>query len=173
MKVTSAIIKTSLPLRYVPRSLSKEDRMKQMKELERSKELYRRHLYHTRDTLKSFHSTPSKHTQRARNMYRIRHVYPNENLATKTGCSLPSLQKIVQKGEGAYFSSGSRPNQTPQSWGLARLASAITGGKAAAIDYNILSEGCRRRSSRALKLAQNARRRYGFGRTRTRKVFIS
>ena len=48
------------------------------------------------------------------------------------------LKKKFQKGQGAYFSSGSRPNQTGHSWGYARMASAITGGKAAAIDYHIL-----------------------------------
>ena len=31
---------------------------------------------------------------------------------------------------GAYFSGGSRPNQTPTSWALGRLASVIMGGKA-------------------------------------------
>ena len=35
---------------------------------------------------------------------------------------------------GINISSGSRPNQNAQSWGLARLASAITAGKAAAVD---------------------------------------
>ena len=60
----------------------------------------------------------------------------------KTGCKSSALNKIVRKGEGAYYSSGSRPNQTPQSWGIARLASSITGGKAAAVDYDIITEGC-------------------------------
>ena len=52
------------------------------------------------------------------------------------------VKQIVKKGEGAYFSSGSRPNQTPQSWGLARLASSITAGKSAAVDYDIIKKGC-------------------------------
>ena len=56
------------------------------------------------------------------------------NYQKKTGCSIEALKKIVNKGEGAYYSSGSRPNQTSHSWGYARLASAITGGKAAAVD---------------------------------------
>ena len=49
--------------------------------------------------------------------------------------------QIVKKGEGAYYSSGSRPNQTAKSWGLARLASSLTAGKAAAIDYDIIEKG--------------------------------
>jgi hypothetical protein len=53
-----------------------------------------------------------------------------------------ALRDIVRKGEGAYYSSGSRPNQTSRSWGVARLASAITGGPASRIDKKILAEGC-------------------------------
>ena len=77
-------------------------------------------------------------------------------LAKKTGCSIDVLKKIVNKGEGAYFSSGSRPNQTAQSWGYARLASTITGGKASAIDFSILEQGCNH-NSRALKFAKKSR----------------
>jgi hypothetical protein len=91
-------------------------------------------------------------------------------LALATGCSIPALQKIVNKGEGAYYSSGSRPNQTPQSWGLARLASAITGGKSAAVDYNIIRDGCRH-TKRAFILANKARRKYGFGHSKTKKNY--
>jgi len=68
-----------------------------------------------------------------------------------------ALEKIVNKGAGAYFSSGSRPNQTGQSWGIARLASAVTGGKASLIDYAILKTGCRS-NSKALRLANKNKR---------------
>ena len=40
------------------------------------------------------------------------------------------ISTIIKKGQGAYYSSGSRPNQTPHSWGYARLGSSISGGKA-------------------------------------------
>ena len=33
----------------------------------------------------------------------------------------------MQRGQGAYFSSGSRPGQTPTSWGLARAKSFASG----------------------------------------------
>jgi hypothetical protein len=90
-------------------------------------------------------------------MYNIEKIVPNAALAAATGCSINSLNQIVRKGEGAFYSSGSRPNQTPQSWGYARLASAITGGKAAAVDYAILKNGCDKRS-KALRLARTARK---------------
>jgi len=55
-----------------------------------------------------------------------------KNIISKTGA-----EKIIMKGKGAYFSSGSKPNQTPYSWGLARLASVIMGGNARKIDKDI------------------------------------
>ena len=56
----------------------------------------------------------------------------HKNIITKTG-----QEKIINKGRGAYFSSGSRPGQTAQSWGLARLASVIMGGPARKIDKDL------------------------------------
>ena len=46
-------------------------------------------------------------------------------------------KQIIDKGKGAYYSSGSRPNQTPTSWGLARLASVILNGPSRRIDKKI------------------------------------
>jgi hypothetical protein len=84
----------------------------------------------------------------------MEHIGPNKELAQKTGCTLSSLKQIVKKGEGAYYSSGSRPNQTPQSWGVARLASAVTAGNASMVDYAILQKGCDP-SKPALRLAKS------------------
>ena len=44
------------------------------------------------------------------------------------------VDTILSKGRAAYMSSGSRPNTTPEAWAKARLASALTGGKAYKID---------------------------------------
>jgi hypothetical protein len=104
-------------------------------------------------------------------MYKIEKIVPNAALASATKCSINSLNQIVRKGEGAFYSSGSRPNQSPQSWGYARLASAITGGKAAAVDYAILENGCDRRS-KALRLANASRKKYDRGQGAARKVVI-
>jgi hypothetical protein len=96
---------------------------------------------------------------------------PNAELARKTGCKLSALEQIVKKGEGAYFSSGSRPNQTAQSWGLARLASALTAGKSAAVDYNIIERGCNH-NKKAFILANKSRRKYKYGHSKTRKIMV-
>lgn len=132
----------SFSKKYLPRTLSRSDTKKQLKMLIRTQKLYKKRKFYTRKKIASFKSKKSSHIANACKIYGVKSVNPNRNLAIKTGCSLHALKQIVKKGEGAYYSSGSRPNQTAKSWGLARLASAITSGKAAKVDYKILEEGC-------------------------------
>ncbi len=160
-----------LPIRYVPKRLSKKDTLSQVKMLTKSKNLYKKHKYYTRKRLPSYKNKPSVHLSHARKIYDIDNVTPTNELARKTGCKLSALQKIVNKGEGAYYSSGSRPNQTPQSWGLARLASSITAGKSAAVDYDIIKNGCNHHK-KAFILANKSRRKYKYGHSKTKKVSI-
>ena len=159
------------PIRYLPNKLSKKDRSAQIRMLLKSKKLYKKNKYYTRKQLPSYKHKTSAHIVNARKIYNIDNVAPSKELALKTGCSLDALNQIVRKGEGAYFSSGSRPNQTGQSWGIARLASSITGGKAAAVDYKILEQGCDH-SKKAFVLAQKSRKKYKFGQSKTKKVAI-
>jgi hypothetical protein len=158
----------SLNPKYVPKHLTRKDRIKQIKMIDKSKKMYRRFSKspyspslhsgefsiayrsenvrrfsnYTRKFLSSYKYRPSKHVANARKIYGIENITPNKELAKKTGCKLSALKQIVRKGEGAYYSSGSRPNQTPQSWGLARLASAITSGKSSLVDFHIIDKGC-------------------------------
>jgi nitrate reductase beta subunit len=152
---------SQFPLRYLPRILTRKDRTKQANALRRSRAQYKRGQYVKRPTVRSFRSRPSGHVHRATEMYRVAKISPSPELAKATRCSRKALRQIVRKGEGAYYSSGSRPNQTAQSWGMARLASAITSGKAAVIDYSILEKGCAPNSP-ALRRAKTAKRRYGY-----------
>ena len=124
------------------KGVKRKDKQQQFKMLMKSKKLYKKHKYYTRKKIPSYKHIKSKHVLHARKIYNIKNIMPNKELSRKTGCTLSGLQQIVKKGEGAYYSSGSRPNQTPQSWGLARLASAITGGNASAIDYDIIEKNC-------------------------------
>jgi hypothetical protein len=158
-----------LPIRYIPFALSRKDRKKQVNMLKRSRSQYKKGKYYTRKPVKSFHSKTSKHIGNAQSIYKVNKITPNAQLAKATGCSIRALRKIVNKGEGAYFSSGSRPNQTAQSWGLARLASSITGGKAAAVDFDIIDSGCDH-SKRAYKMALTSRRRNNHGQAKTKKT---
>ena len=150
---------TKYPARYLPHTLSNKDKQLQLKMLHKSTKLYHKQQYYTRKQLSSFNTKTSKHILNARKIYNITNITPNHQLALKTGCSLSALNKIVNKGEGAYYSSGSRPSQTPQSWGLARLASAITSGKAAAVDYDIIYNGCQH-NKKAFILAKLSKRKY-------------
>ncbi len=59
------------------------------------------------------------------------------NIAKVTGIPIKAINEVFKKGEGAYRSSGSRPNQTPQSWAYARLYSYILGGGARKSDKAI------------------------------------
>ena len=160
--------KTSVPKRYVPKQLSKKDKKKQAKELKKSRKAYKKGKYYTRKKMKSFKNKVSPHIIKARKMYKVDKITPNKKLAKACGCKIQGLRKIVKKGQGAYFSSGSRPNQTGHSWGYARMASAITGGKASAVDYNILEKYCTKKS-KALKLAKKMR---GKGTRRVKQVKI-
>ncbi len=162
---------TKIPIRYLPLRLTKKDKKKQIKMLLRSKKLYQNKKYYTRKKLSSYQSKPSKHIIKARKIYNVNKIIPNKELSNATGCTISSLRKIVKKGQGAYFSSGSRPNQTAQSWGLARLASAITGGKSAAVDYDILEKGCKH-NKKAFILAKKARKLYNYGHSKTKKISI-
>ena len=160
-----------IPVRYLPNSLSQKDTKKQIHMLQLSRKKYKKHQYYNRASVSSYTSKPSNHVKHAKEIYQIDNIIPNKELAEKTGCDLSALRKIVKKGEGAYYSSGSRPNQTAQSWGLARLASAITSGKAAAVDYDILLNGCDHKK-RAFLLAKKSKNEYGSGHSKTRKIKI-
>jgi DNA-binding Xre family transcriptional regulator len=164
-------MKIKIPVRYLPFSLTKKDKKKQKNMLLKSRRNYKKGIYYTRKKINSFHSKKSNHVLNARKMYKLDSIKPSKELAKATGCSLNSLEKIVKKGEGAYFSSGSRPNQTAQSWGIARLASSITSGKSAAIDYAILEKGCDH-NKKAFKLAKKSRKKYGYGNSKTKKIII-
>ena len=160
-----------IPIRYLPKNLSKKDKKKQVQMLLKSRKLYKKNKYFTRKKVASYKSKTSNHVLNARKIYGVEKIIPSKELASKTGCSVAALKKIVNKGAGAYFSSGSRPNQTGQSWGLARLASSITGGKAAAVDYDIIDKGCQHNKT-AFILANKARKKYGYGHSKTKKVIV-
>ena len=160
-----------IPIRYLPKNLSKKDKKKQVQMLLKSRKLYKKKKYFTRKKVSSYKSKTSNHILNARKIYGVEKIIPSKELASKTGCSVAALKKIVNKGAGAYFSSGSRPNQTGQSWGLARLASSITGGKAAAVDYDIINKGCKH-NKKAFILASRAKRKYGYGHSKTKKVIV-
>lgn len=159
-------IRRLYPKKYVPAHLTRKDKQRYALSLRRSRKAYKKGQYITRPKVKSYKHRESPHIVKAKRVYRIDDVKPSKQLSQKTGCSLSALTRIVKKGEGAYYSSGSRPNQTAQSWGYARLASAVTGGKSAAVDWHIIRDGCNPRG-KAYRLAVQSRLKHGYG---TRRV---
>lgn len=147
-----------IPAHYVPRHLTEKDKKKQKQHLRYTRKMYQKGKYINRPRLRSYKNRASSHVEKAKEMYKIDSIVPSKKLAQKTKCSVKALRKIAKKGRGAYYSSGSRPNQTAQSWARARLASALTGGNASIVDMSILEEGCQK-NSKPLRLAKTAKKR--------------
>ena len=111
---------------YAPKSLTPSDRKKQIKSIKEGKD---------RPKVKSFTSKRSSWAEKFEKKYgtKISNTsFISKNIISKTG-----IDKILDKGRGAYYSAGSRPNQTSESWARARLASVIMGGPARKIDIKI------------------------------------
>lgn len=150
---------SKVPEHYVPRSMSEKQKAYAKRELRRSRKAYKNKEYYTRKKVPGYTSRRSSWESRVKEVYGI----PAKTrlniplLSRKSKCNRDALDKIVKKGMGAYYSSGSRPNQTAHSWGYARLYSALAGGPAAKVDYDILKKGCEARS-KSLRLARRPRK---------------
>ena len=124
----------TLPKRYYS-NLSKKDKKKQLKSLKKSQKSYKKGKYYSRPKLKSFKEKKSSWTQK------FHKLHPNaktlKQISDVTGIPKGALSAVKRKGMGAYYSSGSRPNQTAESWGLARMYSYILGGPTRKIDHHI------------------------------------
>lgn len=118
-----------IPKQYAPKSLTPADRKKQIDSIKKGK---------PRPKVDSFESKRSPHVIKFEKRYGRKITddkFIHKNLLRPAG-----VKQILAKGAGAYYSSGSRPNQTVASWSRARLASALTGGGAAKTDKAILEK---------------------------------
>ena len=110
---------------YVPDKLSSSDKKKQIKSIKEGKDRPK----------VDYKTRRSSHVIKFEKKYGttikdLQFIY--KNIITKTG-----VEKILDKGYGAYYSSGSRPNVSKEQWAYARLASVITGGGARKTDLDI------------------------------------
>ena len=81
---------------------------------------------------------PTKRSSHAKR-FEDRYGFPVTDLKkVKEKFPTADVDKILARGRGAYMSSGSRPNVSASAWAYARLASALTGGKASKIDKDLL-----------------------------------
>jgi len=111
--------------KYVPKNLTESDKKKQIKSIK--EKTYR-------PKLESFKSKRSSHVEMFEKKYGTK--ITNEKFINNTILKKEGQLQILKKGMGAYYS-GSRPNQTPQSWAYARLASVIMNGPARKSDMKI------------------------------------
>lgn len=88
-----------------------------------------------RPKLKSYKNKKSSWTVKFKKKYG--NITKIKDIAKKSGISEKALRSVLKKGRGAYYSSGSRPNQTAESWGRARMYSYIMGGPTRKYDKEI------------------------------------
>jgi hypothetical protein len=88
-----------------------------------------------------------------------------EEIADLTGYSAKGLKTIYEKGEGAYFTNPQsvRPQvKNPYQWAMARVYSAVMGGKSEKIDKaHLIKGGGLREWSDPDEVARKARRYFG------------
>jgi hypothetical protein len=136
----------SIPLKYVE-GLSLKDREKRVKELKESHELYKinkKASYISADNRTKF-PLPHKRSRwtiafEKKYGENILRTAPSKLFEKLTHISVKAQKEIIKKGRGAFVSSGSRPNQTSDSWAYARLASVAMGGPARKVDGYLLVE---------------------------------
>lgn len=82
-----------------------------------------------------------------KNKFNIKYGFPRDeshslkDIAKTTGYKLSGLQVIFNKGVGAYSTSRAsvRPSvKSPEQWAMARVYSAVMGGKASRVDASAL-----------------------------------
>lgn len=115
-----------MPSSYLPASLTPADREKQLRSIQ---------LGLPRPKVKSFRSQRSQYVVKFEQRYGT--TIMDDRFIANHILRREGIRQILAKGRGAYFSSGSRPNQTPDSWARARLASVIVGGPARRVDRKI------------------------------------
>ena len=124
-KITHKKKTKSVPRKYVPKNLTEADKKKQIKSIINKTE---------RPQLKSAVNKRSTHASKFEKKFGYK---VTSNKVSKNIIKPEGIKQILDKGRGAYYSSGSRPNQTPSSWAYARLASVIMNGPARKVDKKI------------------------------------
>ena len=119
--------------------MSRKDKKKQIRTLKRSRRAYTRGKYINRPKLKSYKSKKSNWVTKFEKKYG-KDVKTYTEIEEKTCIPKKALMEVVKKGKGAYYSSGSRPNQTASSWGKARMYSFIMGGPTRKVDNHIIKK---------------------------------
>ena len=124
VKVTYKGETRDIPKRYLPDTLSATERKKQIKSIFEGKD---RPKVKVKKRKSSW--TIQFNEKYGKEIDKLKGGKSKKNIAKVTGIPLGAINEIFKKGEGAYYSSGSRPNQTASSWAYARVYAYIMGGK--------------------------------------------
>lgn len=132
----------SIPKKYVPDYLSKEDEEKARQNIIKSREAYKKGKYINRIFLKSAKSKKSNWVTMFKKKYGNLNKEQIIELLESKGAMNASqaIEEIIKKGKGAYYSGGSRPLQTAFSWAWARVYSVLLGGKSRDVDIEIVNK---------------------------------
>ena len=110
--------KEGIPKKYLPKSLSPEDRKKQLKSIKEG----------TKRPKVDFRTKRSTHCEKFEKKYGYK--ISDLKRVEKEIISKEGIEQIKKKGIAAYYNGGSRPNQTPDSWWNGKLCSVIINRKA-------------------------------------------
>lgn len=131
---------TGLPKRYT-QGLTPSQKLKYKKDLQKSREYYRKTgLVKGREPVsKTLKTKRSSHVIEFEKRYGFK-ITDLEKVKAKFPDT--DVEGILRKGRAAYGSGGSRPGVVgrggPSQWANARLASSLTGGKASAVDKDLI-----------------------------------
>lgn len=124
VKITYRGQTRNIPKRYLPDSLTPSQRKKQIKSIFEGTDRPKLDIKPRKSSNTILFN--KKYGDRFKNLKGGKSV---ENIAKVVGLPFKALKEIFERGEGAYYSSGSRPNQTAQSWSYGRLYGYIMGDK--------------------------------------------
>lgn len=123
VKVTYKGETRNIPKRYLPDSLTEAQRKKQIKSIFEGKDRPELKVKSRKSSWTVLFN--QKYGKELKEMKGGKSV---KNIAKVTGIPHKALKEIFEKGEAAYYSSGSRPNQTASSWAYGRIYAYIMGG---------------------------------------------
>lgn len=116
--------------KYVPKSLTPEEKRLQIQSIIKGVK---------RPKIKDRPQRRSQWTIKAHNYFG--YAPSLDDLADELRVPLTALEQIKKRGEGAYFTSGSRPNVSPEQWGIARVYAVAFGSPGARrVDADIIAK---------------------------------
>jgi hypothetical protein len=133
VKSTPKDEQTGLPKKYVA-GLNPAEKAAQKKAISKSQKIYKETgkvvARPAGPTKRSSHSIKfeNRYGFSVSDLKKVKQMFPNTD-----------VEKILSKGRAAY-ASGSRPGVSPEAWAKARLASVLTGGKALAVDKDLVGD---------------------------------